>query len=88
MRDAAATSLNLDSRALDGLKREAARNPQGAARQAAVQFESLFTQMVLKSMREATPKADGSSAGGDSFTSMLDAQFARQFAGRPGGLAV
>jgi len=51
-----------------------------------VQFESLFMQMVMKSMREATPKADGSS-GQDNFTGMLDSQFARQFAGRPGGLA-
>lgn len=87
MRDAAATSLHLDSRSLDSLKREAARDPRAATRQAAVQFEALFTQMVLKSMRDATPKADGSSAGNDNFTAMLDAQFAQQLAGRPGGLA-
>lgn len=79
--------LGLDSRALDTLRNEAARNPQAASRQAAVQFESLFMQMVMKSMREATAKADGGSGGQDNFTGMLDAQFARQFAGRPGGLA-
>jgi peptidoglycan hydrolase FlgJ len=79
--------LGLDARALDSLRHEAARNPQAASRQAAVQFESLFMQMVMKSMREATAKADGSSGGQDNFTGMLDAQFARQFAGRPGGLA-
>ena len=78
--------LGLDSRALDSLRNEAARDPKAASRQAAVQFESLFMQMVMKSMREATAKADGSS-GQDNFTGMLDAQFARQFAGRPGGLA-
>ena len=78
--------LGIDARALDSLRNEASRNPQAAGRQAAVQFESLFMQMVMKSMRDATPKADGSS-GQDNFTGMLDSQFARQFAGRPGGLA-
>ena len=78
--------LGIDARALDALRNEASRNPQAASRQAAVQFESLFMQMVMKSMRDATPKADGSS-GQDNFTGMLDSQFARQFAGRPGGLA-
>jgi flagellar protein FlgJ len=78
--------LGIDARALDSLRNEASRNPRAASRQAAVQFESLFMQMVMKSMRDATPKADGSS-GQDNFTGMLDSQFARQFAGRPGGLA-
>lgn len=75
-----------DSRSLDGLRQQAAANPRGAARQAAVQFESLFMQMVVKSMRDATPKTEQSS-GQDTFTGMLDQQFAKQFAGRPGGLA-
>ena len=44
-------------------------------------------QMVLKPMRDATMKAEEGSAGQDSFTSMLDAQFANSMAGRPGGLA-
>lgn len=80
------SSLNLDARGLDALRQQAARDPKQASRQAAVQFESLFMQMVMKSMRDATPKADGSS-GDDNFTGMLDAQFARQFSGRAGGLA-
>lgn len=77
----------LDARSLDGLRNQAARDPKNAARQAAVQFESQFMQMVMKSMRDATPKAEGGSGGQAEFTSMLDAQFAQQFAGRPGGLA-
>ncbi len=86
--DASNNSLGIDSRSLDVLRSEATRNPNGAARQAAVQFESLFMQMVLKSMRDATMKAEDSpNAGGDTFTSMLDSQMAKQFAGRPGGLA-
>jgi flagellar protein FlgJ len=82
-----AAGLTLDSRSLDALRNQAARDPKAAARQAAVQFESLFMQMVLKSMRDATPKADGSPGGGDTFAGMLDTQFAKQFAGRPHGLA-
>lgn len=78
--------LGIDSRSLDALRGEAARNPKAAARQAAVQFESLFMQMVMKSMRDATPKAEGDEST-STLTSMLDAQLARQFAGRPHGLA-
>ena len=86
--DPSAGSTGLDARDLDGLRAQAAKDPKAAARQTAVQFESLFMQMVVKSMRDASPKAseDGSGAG-DTFTGMLDAQFAKQFAGRPGGLA-
>ncbi len=78
-----------DSRSLDALRNEAARDPRAAVRKAAVQFETQFMQMVLKSMRDATMKADESSGGpgGDTFTGMLDQQFAKQFSGRPGGLA-
>jgi flagellar protein FlgJ len=82
----AASGLSLDQRTLDTLRGEAARNPRGAARQAAVQFESLFTQMVLKSMRDATPRTEASPSG-DTFTAMLDSRFSQQLAGRPGGLA-
>lgn len=86
--DASSKTLGIDSRALDALRNEATRNPNGAARQAAVQFESMFMQMVLKSMRDATIKADDTSnTGGETFTGMLDTQMAKQFAGRPGGLA-
>lgn len=81
-----ASSLG-DARSLDGLKGQASRDPRAATRQAAVQFESQFMQMVLKSMRDATMKAEGESAAQENFTGMLDAQFASQFAGRPGGLA-
>lgn len=83
----AARSLGVDSRSLDALKNEAARDPRSAARTAAVQFESMFMQMVLKSMRDATIKTESAGPGGDTFTGMLDQQMAKQFAGRPQGLA-
>ena len=80
--------LNVDSRSLDALRTQAANNPKAAAHQAAVQFESVFMQMMVKSMRDATPKAqDLSGSGGETFTAMLDSQFASRLAGRPGGLA-
>lgn len=83
----AARSLGVDSRSLDALKSEAARDPRAAARTAAVQFESMFMQMVLKSMRDSTIKTESAGPGGDTFTGMLDQQMAKQFAGRPQGLA-
>lgn len=80
------SSVSPDQRSLDALRSQAARDPRGAARQTAVQFESLFNQMVLKSMRDATPQTEPSQAN-ETFTAMLDQQFSRQLAGRPGGLA-
>ena len=85
--EAAGNRLGLDQRSLDGLRSEAARDPRAAAHQASVQFESLFTQMVLKSMRDATPKTEGGAPGQDTFVGMLDARLSQQLAGRPGGLA-
>jgi peptidoglycan hydrolase FlgJ len=86
--DPSAGSAGLDARELDALRTQATANPKAAAHQAAVQFESLFMQMVVKSMRDASPKASEDTSGtGDTFTGMLDAQFARQYCGRKGGLA-
>ena len=85
MADAPVAGLGLDGHSLDTLRQQASRDPRAAAHGAAVQFESVFTQMMLKSMRDATPTSDGQAAG--DFTSMLDQQFARQLAGRPRGLA-
>lgn len=80
--------LASDGRNLDALKHGAAKNPQGAAREAARQFESLFMGELLKSMRAATQSSGlldnpGTKLG----TEMLDAQLAAKSAGRPGGLS-
>ena len=77
-----------DARSLDRLKLDAARDPQAAVRQAAGQFEALFMQSLLKSMRDALPKSglmDGPSQ--ELYTGMLDQQLSQSLAGRPGGLA-
>jgi peptidoglycan hydrolase FlgJ len=47
--------LASDSRSLDALRRNAAADPKAAVREAARQFEGLFMQQLMKSMREATP---------------------------------
>lgn len=53
MTSAALTNVN-DPAALASLRREARTHSPGALREAARQFESLFTRMLLKSMREAS----------------------------------
>jgi flagellar protein FlgJ len=80
--------LAADSRALDALKRQASHDPQQAIKSAARQFEAMFMQMVLKSMREATPKSGLlDSASGDLYSGMLDQQLAGAMSGGRSGLA-
>jgi flagellar protein FlgJ len=83
-----ANELAADGRSLDGLKRDAQRDPHGAMRKAAQQFEALFMQMVLKSMREATPKSGlFDSPANDLYTGMLDQQMATRMSQSGTGLA-
>ena len=77
-----------DARGLQALRSDAARDPKVAAKEAARQFEALFMQELMKSMRAAQLSSglfdnDASRMG----TEMLDAQMAQSFAGRPGGLS-
>lgn len=72
---------------LDQLKAQASRDPKGAVREAARQFETLFMQEVMKSMRASTLSSgmlDNSAT--QLGTEMLDTQFAGKLAGLPGGL--
>lgn len=73
---------------LDQLKAQASRDPKGAVREAARQFETLFMQEVMKSMRASTLSSgmlDNSAT--QLGTEMLDTQFAGKLAGLPGGLS-
>ncbi len=84
-------ALAFDAKALGDLKRSASADGAqrtGAIRETAKQFEVLFMNMLMKSMRDATPK-DGmmSSASGDMYTGMLDQQLAQKMASRGTGLA-
>ncbi|WP_106420137.1 flagellar assembly peptidoglycan hydrolase FlgJ [Salinicola tamaricis] len=78
----------LDVQGIQKLKYSAGHSPQGSLKEAAKQFEAVFLQMMLKSMREATPKSDLlHSQQGDMLQSMQDQQWAQQLAGRGFGLA-
>ena len=82
-----ATTLGADTRSVEALRSSAARDPKGVIREAAKQFEALFMQQLMKSMRDAT-LASGmlDNSGSQLGTEMLDAQFATQMSGLKGGL--
>lgn len=74
--------------ALVSLKREARADPQKAVKAAASQFEQMFVQMLLRSMREATPQFDPlTGSSGQMFQGMLDRQWAKTIADKGIGLA-
>ena len=83
-----ALGLGVDARSLDALRGTATRDPKAAVREAAQQFEALFMQELMKSMRATTPATgmldnEGSRLG----TEMLDTQLAGSLSGMKGGLS-
>ena len=77
-----------DLNGLTDLKRASRENPNAATDEVAEQFESMFIQMMLKSMRDALPK-DGlfSSNDMDTYTEMADQQIAVNMA-KSGGIGL
>jgi peptidoglycan hydrolase FlgJ len=70
------------------LRSAAARDPKAAIRETAKQFEALFMQQLMKSMREATMSSGMlDNSGSQLGTEMLDTQYANKMSGLPGGLA-
>ena len=80
--------LALDARGLDSLRLQAKQDPDKAAKGAAQQFEAVFLQTMLKSMRDASPQ-DGpmDSEQTRMYTSMLDQQLAQSLSAKGIGLA-
>lgn len=80
--------LAVDAQGMDKLRLLAKKNPHQALQGTARQFEALFMNMLLKSMREATPK-DGmfDSEQTRFYTSMLDQQLAQSLSAKGVGLA-
>lgn len=77
-----------DAQALNGLKRDAAADPQGNLKQVAQQVEGMFVQMMLKSMRAALPQFFfNDTATTEIYTSMYDQQIAQQMSQKGLGLA-
>ncbi|WP_175951318.1 flagellar assembly peptidoglycan hydrolase FlgJ [Burkholderia sp. BCC0405] len=78
----------LDVQGFDALRAQARQSPQAGAKAVAGQFDAMFTQMMLKSMRDASP--DGGlfdSHTSKMYTSMLDQQLAQQMSKRGIGVA-
>lgn len=78
----------LDVQGVDALRRTTRNSPQEGLKQVSRQFEAMFMNMVLKSMREASP-SDGmfDTQQEKLYTSMLDQQLAQHLSGRGLGLA-
>ncbi len=80
--------LIADPRALGALKRHAVEDEPGALRAAAKQFELLFLDMVMKSMRATVPgESLVDNEGSRMFTGLLDQEFVRGI-GEQGGLGL
>jgi len=80
--------LASDASSLAALRGRAASDPKAAVREVAKQFEALFMQELMKSMRAATlPSGMLDNEGSKLGTDMLDQQFATQMTGLRGGLS-
>jgi flagellar protein FlgJ len=82
------SQLALDTKGLGELKKSAKAGSPEALKSAATQFEAMFINMMMKSMRDATPQ-EGMLDNQQSkmFTSMLDQQMSQNLAKRGVGLA-
>lgn len=83
-----ASKFALDVQGVNQLKLDARQSSPEALKQAAQQFEAVFMNMLMKSMREASPQ-DGmfDSEQTRMYTSMLDQQLTQRMASRGIGLA-
>lgn len=79
--------LATDVRGVEALRARAASDLRATAREAARQFEALFMQEMLKSMRASVPAGELDNAGAKLGTEMLDQQFAGKLSGLRGGLS-
>lgn len=78
-----------EPRSLEAIRSTARRDPREAVKAAARQFETLFMQELMKSMRATTMDSglNEGGSGGELATGMLDQQYASQLSGMKGGLA-
>ena len=84
------SKLALDTKGMAELKQSAKAGSPEALKSAATQFEAMFINMMMKSMRDATPADEGGlndSQQTKMFTSMMDQQMSQSIAKRGVGLA-
>src|SRR5680860_564648 len=80
--------LAIDTKSVDDLRLQAQQNPDQALKEVAQQFEAIFINMMLKSMREALPKQGiFDSQQTQFYTQMLDQQLAQKMSTSGIGLA-
>lgn len=78
----------LDTKGMGDLKQSAKAGSPEALKGAATQFEAMFINMMMKSMRDATPQDElTGSEQSKMFTGMLDQQMSQNLAKRGVGLA-
>jgi flagellar protein FlgJ len=84
-----ANGLAGDLKSLDALRLKANTDPKAAIKDTARQFEALFMNELMKSMRATTLDSGlmEGGQGGEMATGMLDQQFASQMTGMKGGLS-
>ncbi|MCH9639055.1 MAG: flagellar assembly peptidoglycan hydrolase FlgJ [Betaproteobacteria bacterium] len=82
------SKLAIDTKGIDDIRLLSKKDPDKALHEVAKQFESLFLHMLLKSMRDATPK-DGilDSQQTQFYTQMYDQQLAQHLSSKGIGLA-
>ncbi|MBC7502975.1 MAG: flagellar assembly peptidoglycan hydrolase FlgJ [Herminiimonas sp.] len=82
------SKLAVDVKEVGNLRQAARQNSPEALKETAQQFEAMFMNMVMKSMRDATPSdSPFESEQTKMYTSMLDQQFTQNMAKRGVGLA-
>ncbi|MCC6916451.1 flagellar assembly peptidoglycan hydrolase FlgJ [Nitrosomonas sp.] len=80
--------LAIDAQAVDKLRNQVRRDPQEGLKQTAKQFEALFLNMMVKSMRETIPKGGLFDSDQSRFyTQMLDQQLVQNLSEKGVGLA-
>lgn len=81
--NATAVQSALDFEGLGKLRAQARQSEQAAVRETAQQFEALFVQMMLRSMRETVDKSELSEGHGqETFEAMFDREVGHQIARR------
>jgi len=78
----------LDVQGVDALRRTVRASPEEGLKQVSRQFEALFMNMVLKSMRQAVPQSGLLDSQNEKlYLSMFDQQLTQNLSGRGVGLA-
>ena len=82
-------SYVLDLNAVESLKTSAKQDPKNAIKQVAGQFEAMFLNILMKSMRQTSFDGEEDSNALDTYQGMFDQQLVQQLSGsgRGTGLA-